>query len=260
MKRIFYVSSLFYILSFPAHSQLNPGGFHANFGVDADTRAGSLKYGPVTGNISSDDWFDGSGKSGKGVLDTSNASYFRSLLQSNKNISFTKNMAVPLFSPIKNILWLDAIYMRDYIAATGSDSTAFGTAAKNGDDPRNWNGKPTNIPSKTDFVDTYAHFRRDGRHVKDSLWFFTGVSTLSTQGDRYFDVELFKNSVSYNPITGVFSSSGTSFGHTEWIFDPLGNIIQTGDLIIAVSYSGGAPEIDVRIWVSKLTYNNTKPV
>ena len=248
------------LLSLNSYSQLSLGGLHSNFGVDADSRAGSFKYGPsVSGIISTDDWFAGSGNAGRGVLDTTLASYYRSLLQSNKNICFTKNMSVPLFSPIKNCLWLDAIYMRDFTAATGSDSTAFGSAAKNGDDPRNWNGRATNIPGKTDFIDAYAHFRRDGKHIKDSLWFFTAVSTLSTQGERYFDIELFKNNVTYNPINGAFTTSGTSFGHTEWVFDAKGNIKQTGDLIIAVSYSGGAPVIDVRIWISKATYNTVSP-
>jgi hypothetical protein len=259
MPKVLSLLWISFILSSSCYTQLNVGGLHANFGVDADTRAASMKYGPVSGNNSTDDWFAPSGNAGRGVLDTSNAAYFKSQLQSNKNICFTKNMAVPLFSPIKNILWLDAIYMRDYIAATGSDSTAFGSSAKNGDDPRNWNGTATNIPGKTDFVDAFAHFRRDGKRVKDSLWFFTGISTLATQGERYFDVELFKNNVTYNPITGAFTSSGTSFGHTEWIFDKFGNIIQTGDLIVAVSYSGGAPVIDVRIWVSKQTFNTVIP-
>ena len=123
------------LLSLNSYSQLSLGGLHSNFGVDADSRAGSFKYGPsVSGIISTDDWFAGSGNAGRGVLDTTLASYYRSLLQSNKNICFTKNMSVPLFSPIKNCLWLDAIYMRDFTAATGSDSTAFGSAAKNGDD------------------------------------------------------------------------------------------------------------------------------
>jgi len=92
------------------------------------------------------------------------------------------------------------------------------------------------------------------------LWLFTGVSTIGTKGDRYFDIELFKNQTSYNKTTGRFSTAGLSDGRTEWLFDPLGNIIQTGDLIISVSYkSGQAPDIDVRIWVSQATYLTAKP-
>ncbi|HUR11086.1 MAG TPA: hypothetical protein VM012_06940 [Flavitalea sp.] len=259
MKNLLLCSTLILITSGLLQAQLSNGGFHAKFGVDADTRTSSIKYGPETGPINSDDWF-ATKKGDKGVLDTTNAFLFRKLLQSNRNISFTKNMSVPLFSKINGMLWLDAIYMRDYTAGLGSDSTAFGTAAKNGVDPRDWDGKPTNIPGKTDFVDTYAHFRRNGTKLTDSLWFFTGISTVATQGERYFDVELFKNSVSYNKTSGTFASSGLSFGHTEWIFDPFGNILQSGDLIIAVSYnSGQAPVIDVRIWVSKTTFTSSKP-
>jgi hypothetical protein len=35
--------------------QLNNGGLYANFGVDADTRSNWMKYGLVTGAVSSDD-------------------------------------------------------------------------------------------------------------------------------------------------------------------------------------------------------------
>jgi hypothetical protein len=169
-------------------------------------------------------------------------------------------MNVPLYTKSNGILLLDAIYMRDHTSALGSDSTCFGSAAKNGVDPRVWDGRPSNIPAKTDFVDTYAHFRRNGTKAKDSLWFYTGVSTVGVQGERYFDIELFKNGVTYLPTSGTFNSAGTSFGHTEWLFDASGNIIQTGDLIIAVAYnSGSAPVIDVRIWVSKNTMTLSKP-
>ena len=169
-------------------------------------------------------------------------------------------MNVPLYTKSNGILLMDAIYMRDHTSALGFDSTCFGSAAKNGVDPRLWDGRPANVPAKTDFVDTYAHFRRNGTKVKDSLWFYTGVSTVGVQGERYFDIELFKNGVTYLPTSGTFNSAGTSFGHTEWLFDAFGNIIQTGDLIIAVAYnSGSAPVIDVRIWVSKLTLTASKP-
>ncbi|HEY8898366.1 MAG TPA: hypothetical protein VIM79_26240 [Niastella sp.] len=238
--------------------QLNTGGFHAGFGVDADTKAGYLKYGPVTGSISSDDWFSSSIASGSNVIDTSNAAYYRSLLQAGNNISFSKRMSVPLYTNVSGKIWLDAIYTRDYI--TGStDTSTFTGGGKNGDDPAVWHGIASSIPDKTDLVDVYGHMRRNGINVHDSLWFFTGVSTVGTAGARYFDIELYKNKITYNPATGNFSTGGPNAGHTQWVFDAAGNITQTGDMIVAVSYSSGAPTVEVRIWISRTTYNNVTP-
>jgi hypothetical protein len=109
-------------------------------------------------------------------------------------------------------------------------------------------------------VDVYAHMRRDGPNVTDSLWLFTGVSTVGTSGTRYFDIELYKKNFGYNSISGTFTTAGTDAGHTQWLFDAAGNIIQTGDLILAVTYSpGSAPVVDVRIWVSSTTFTTINP-
>src|SRR5688572_15315488 len=67
-------------------AQLANGGFHANFGVDADTKSDYIKYGPITGSVQSEDWFSTNGGS-RGVIDTSNASVYQSLLMQNKNIA-----------------------------------------------------------------------------------------------------------------------------------------------------------------------------
>jgi hypothetical protein len=238
--------------------QLNTGGFHAGFGVDADTRAGYLKYGPATGAISSDDWFASPTASGTNIIDTSNAATYRSLLQAGNNISFSKRMAVPLYTNVNGRIWLDAIYTRDYI--TGStDSTTFTGGGKNGDDPANWHGIASSIPDKTDLIDVYGHMRRNGINVHDSLWFFTGAAIVGTSGSRYFDVELYKNNITYNRATGNFGTGGPDAGHTQWVFDASGNITQTGDMIVAVSYSSGAPTVEVRIWISNTTYNTITP-
>ncbi|HEV3249441.1 MAG TPA: hypothetical protein VGZ71_00710, partial [Puia sp.] len=90
--------------------------------------------------------------------------------------------------------------------------------------------------------------------------FFTGVSTVGTAGSRYFDIELYKNNFSYNSSTGVFTSAGPDAGHTQWKFDASGNIIQTGDMIVAVNFvPGTAPVVDVRIWVSQTTFSTVTP-
>ncbi|HVU57306.1 MAG TPA: hypothetical protein VHD83_19725 [Puia sp.] len=253
---------LFAMSCFPfgAAGQLNNGGRYANFGVDADTRSNYMKYGLLTGAVSSDDWFAPS-LTGNNVIDTSNAAIYLSLLQGGSNFSFNKRMSAPLYSRIGGRLWLDAVYGRDFSAAASlKDSTTFTVASKNGDNPSNWMGGVSSFPDKNDLIDVYAHMRRDGVTVHDSLWLFTGVSTYGVNGSRYFDIELYKNNFSYNATTGKFTTAGTSAGHTEWLFDPMGNVTQTGDMILAVTYSPGtAPVVDVRIWVSQATWSMVSP-
>jgi len=241
-------------------AQLTNGGTDAYFGIDGDTRNNYVKYGNSSGFILSDDWFSAFPGS-YNVIDTSNAAFYLSQLQSGLNLAFNKRMSVPLYSKMNGKLWLDAVYGRDFIATSPLfDSTVFTIAAKNGDNPTNWSGGKSNIPDKNDLLDVYAHMRRDGTDVHDSLWFFTGVSTVGTSGSRYFDIELYKKDLSYNSPTGVFSTAGTEAGHTEWKFDASGNIIQTGDMIVAVNYTpGSAPVVDLRIWVSSTTFTTTTP-
>ena len=102
-----YVIVFLIVLHLEGLCQLNTGGFHAGFGVDADTKAGYLKYGPVTGTISSDDWFSSPTASGTNVIDTTNATYYRTLLQAGNNISFSKRMPVPLYTNVSGKIWLD---------------------------------------------------------------------------------------------------------------------------------------------------------
>jgi hypothetical protein len=239
-----------------ANSQLNNGGLYANFGVDADTRANYMKYGLVTGTVTSDDWFAPSGF-GNNVIDTSNWATYLAQLQSGANIAFSERMSKLLYAKVSGKLWLDAAYGRDYTSAgSAKDSTVFAIASKNGQDPNTWNGTISSVPSKDDLIDVYAHMRRDGQTVYDSLWLFTGASIYAVTGSSYLDVELFKKNISYRASTGTFTSAGTAGGHSEWLFDASGNITQTGDLILAVTFNPGAPPaIDVRLWVSTNTYN-----
>jgi len=262
MKKLYPVGIILWFLSLSqfAFAQLSDGGINAYFGIDGDTRSYRVKYGPSIGMIASDDWFSPT-PSTKNVIDTTNAAYYALHLSMDENLAFSKRMSVPLFSKINGKLWLDAVYGRDYLATSPlTDSNAFTIACKNGDNPGNWVGGSTNFPDKNDLVDVYAHMRRDGTNITDSLWFFTGVSTVGTSGSRYFDIELYKKDFSYNGGTGVFTTAGTEAGHTEWIFDASGNIIQTGDMIVAVNYSpGSAPVVDLRIWVSDNTFNTAMP-
>lgn len=243
-----------------AHAQLNNGGLYALFGVDGDSRTNWMKYGSPTGPIASDDWFAPSG-TGNNVIDTTGSAAYRTLLEAGANISFNQRMSALLYAKVNGKLWVDAVYGRDYEAASSlKDSTTFTSADKNGGNPNSWTGGVTNTPDKNDLVDVYAHMRRDGVTVHDSLWLFTGVSTYGTTGSSYFDVELYKNSFTYNAATGTFSSAGPDAGHTQWLFDNAGNILQTGDMIIAVNYSPGVPPVvDVRIWVSRTTISTKVP-
>ncbi|MBV4357267.1 hypothetical protein [Pinibacter aurantiacus] len=260
MKKNFKQLLFLLLLSSPlaGFSQLSNGGINAYFGIDGDTRGNYVKYGPLTGFISSDDWFSGIA-SGQNVVDTSNASYYRTVLSGGGNISFNKRMSVPLFSRVNGKLWLDAVYGRDYACTNPLfDSTVFASSAKNGDNPGNWGGTTSNIPNKTDLVDVFAHMRRDGSSVYDSLWLFVGASTVGTNGSRYFDIELYKDSFNYKG--GTFISKGPDAGHTQWKFDAAGNITQTGDMILAVNFNPGAPPVvDTRIWVSNSTFTGTIP-
>lgn len=242
-----------------SYAQLNSGGLYANFGVDADTCSNYMKYGLVTGAVASDDWF--SPLSPNSIIDTSNAAYYLSLLKTGVNVSFTQRMSVPLYSKINGKLWLDAAYARDYTAASSTkDSTTFTSACKNGDNPSNWSGGVSSFPNKNDLIDVFAHMRRDGSTIHDSMWLFTAVSTLGTTGSAYFDVELYKNSFSYNQTTGVFTTAGPDAGHTQWLFDASGNLTQTGDMILAVDFTPGLPPVvDVRIWVSQATWSTVTP-
>lgn len=256
--------------SFVLNAQLQNGGSHAGFTIDGDTRVGYAKFGPSSASaFNNDDWFLPSayGGTGIGVLDTTGTSGYKTSLQAKQNISFTRRMSKPMFTVVNNKLWLDAIYSRDYSlnytsgVITGPDSTCFGNSAKNGLNPNtNWQGTNASFTNKTDLVDGFAHMRRDGTSVYDSLWMFFGVSTLGTNGDRYYDIELFKKQCNYNSTTGYFSTAGTEGGHTEWKFDANGKVTQTGDMIIAVTFSPGtAPVIDMRIWVSTTTYSTVTP-
>lgn len=258
------------VFSCALNAQLQSGGSHAGFAVDADTKVGYSKFGPSTATtFNNDDWFLPNAYSGTGigVIDTNGTSTYLTSLQAKNNISFSLRMSKPMFSVVNNKLWLDAIYARDYSlnytsgTITGPDSTAFSNSAKNGLNPNsNWQGGAFSFTNKTDLVDGFAHMRRDGTSIHDSLWIFFGVSTLGTNGDRYYDIELFKKQCSYNASTGNFSTAGTEGGHTAWTFDSNGEVTQTGDMIIAVTYSPGtAPVIDMRIWVSPSTYSTVSP-
>jgi hypothetical protein len=105
LRALFLIAGIFPL---SASAQLTNGGINAYFGVDGDTHSNYVKYGPITGLIPSDDWFSSS-LSGNNIIDTSNASFYLSLLQTGNNIGFNKRMSVPLYSKLNGKLWLDAV-------------------------------------------------------------------------------------------------------------------------------------------------------
>lgn len=248
------------------------GGSHIGFTIDADTKVGSSKFGPPSSAIyHDDDWFSLAPYNGRGrnVIDTSNSFYYKTQLQTGANISFVKRMSVPPYAVIPYGMlpdgtplarfWADAVYFRDQAK---TDQTSFTKAAKNGDDPNVWPGGSTSVGDKTDLVDTYAHVRTSGLNpMTDSVWFFAGVSTVGISGARYYDIEVYREPISYDGTSGKFTSLGTSQGHSEWTFDAAtGKVTQTGDIIISVTYDNrGAPVIDFRIWVNQAIVTTVTP-
>ncbi|RYZ19359.1 MAG: hypothetical protein EOP49_48525, partial [Sphingobacteriales bacterium] len=190
---------------------------------------------------------------GLGVIDPTGYMNYGMQLYQGKNISFTKGMSKPKFSIVDGRMWIDAIYARDYVkGANTKDTTAFSNA-RIAQNPNQWSAGPTSTDANSDIVDAYAHFRRDGATMSDSLWFFGGITTIGSGNSRYADFELYKNGISYTQQNG-FVSAGLANGHTEWLFDPFGNVIQSGDILVTVRYTNNnTPLVDVHIWVAKTT-------
>ncbi|HKO79237.1 MAG TPA: hypothetical protein VJU78_02540, partial [Chitinophagaceae bacterium] len=250
-----------------SYAQLDSMGSHVNFTIDGDTKTGYSKFGPPIGTVNdNDDWFSVNPYSGIGrsIIDTSNAEYYKARLQAGENFTFVKRMSVPVYAviypPMPPKFWVDALYSRDNAYLT--DSSIFSTGAKNGGNPNNWPGGVGNVPVKTDIIDAYAHTRTSGINpTTDSVWFMAGVSTVGTNGSRYFDIEVYRENFSYDKTTQKFVTPGTANGHSAWTFDASGNVTRTGDIIISVTYNpGSAPLIDYRIWVSDSTFANVSPV
>ncbi len=205
MKHFLPLIVLLAINSTYVNAQLSNGGTLANFTIDADTKVGYAKFGTTTLlAYDNDDWFLPAAYSGtgKGVIDTTGASAFRTSLMAGNNISFSRRMNVVNNTVVNGRIWVDGLYVRDYIGSNidslnmSYDSTTFGNAAKNAGDPNtNWNVGTQTIPSKVDLIDGFAHLRRDGSSPSDSLWMNFGISTLGVLGTRYYDIELFKKLV-----------------------------------------------------------------
>ena len=252
--------ALHIILLFPLFlsAQITSPVIRANFGLDADVRYNFFNLVWLPGN---DDWF-GNGALGSGyhVIDTTGAASIVSGYSTNatsKGYAFARGMRYPVLSTIGGRILYDASYVRDY---RGTDTTSFSGGNKNAQSPQLWSTAISPVLSKNDITEVYLHVRRDGTNPTDSLWFFGAVGILGTNGDRYFDFELYQTDINFNGTTRKFENYGPDYGHTTWKFDASGNITQLGDIIFTAEYgNAGLNFIEARVWVKKTDITTVSP-
>jgi hypothetical protein len=238
----------------------NTGCVGANFGIDADLYSGLLQFG-THGSVSATgtlDWFQGS--TGKGVISQTNAATLQSQLQAGGNPAVEVRMSYPIFSRVDNKLWVDAVYGRDYFGGTGfTDATSYTSSAKNAQDPGIWPTGPANVLGKNDLIDVAGFMLRDGPFNSSDLWFHGLAVRAEPGGSAYLDFEFYVAELNYNSATG-FSTGGPDLGHTAFLFDGTGNVTRLGDLIFNTSMINGGTTaaVELRIWVSKATYDAWK--
>lgn len=234
-------------------AQITGPVIRANFGVDGDLRSNYFTGLVQSGN---DDWFRFPGSTGGGqfVIDTTGAVALMANYVSNpasRRLPFVKGMRFPAYSVINNRLLVDAVFVRDY---HGDDSTIFAAGSnKNGMNPVDWSTPVSqSIPDKNEILDIMLHVRRAGPNLTDSLWLVGGISIENTNGNRYFDFEMYQTDIYYNRPTRSFFNYGPDAGHTSWKFDAAGNMTAPGDIILTAEYSSSAlTAIEARIWINR---------
>lgn len=239
------ISVLFFVQT--TQAQITTPIIKAGFGVDGDLSSNFFNGAVQAGN---DDWFLNS--TGNFVIDTTGAAAIRAQYNSNANsrlIPIIKRMQMPQFSIVNNRLMFDAVFVRDH---HGDDSTVFAsTSNKNGMSPVSWTCPVAqSVPDKNEILDVYMHVRRDGTQNTDSLWMFGAIAIENTNGNRYFDFEMYQTDLTYNKTTRVFSGYGAQAGHTSWEFDASGNVTRAGDIIFTAEFSGSSLSLlQARVWV-----------
>jgi Secretion system C-terminal sorting domain len=249
-------TALLFLLSITSYyistAQITTPVIKANFGVDADLRA-NYYNGAV--NSAVDDWYNnGTLGTGQFVIDTIGAAGIVSGYATNpasRMLPFSRLMEPLPYTTVNNRLVIDAIFNRDH---HGTDSTVYAAGSnKNGMNPVTWTCPVAqNIPDKNDILDAFTHLRRAGPNVTDSLWMFGGISIVNTTGNRYFDFELYQTDIYYDRSTRTFKNYGPDEGHTSWIFDASGNVLQSGDIIFSVEFGSSVITlVEARIWVNQ---------
>jgi hypothetical protein len=248
------------------NAQLSPGA-PANFGIDGDIRSDYRLSGSFSA-AGTHDWFKNTTGTGIGLIDITNSASVTSSLAAGNNLAFSKGMSVPSFSVQSSKLMLDARYGRDYFGLDKSDSTSFKGSMTNVMNPATWETEPTgaSVLDKNDLIDVYVHMRRDGTVINGAssshLIATMGAATVANNGNRFIDIEFYRDSILYNKTTGLFTNVGnaTTGGHPAWTFNADGTVNQPGDVMIGFSYTGsGIDEINVFLWVSYSTYSTRNP-
>lgn len=228
------------------------------FGVDADAQSNIFIDATSSCSDCDDWWYDQllSGGNGLFVIDTAGAGAIVAGYLANPaathNVPFYRKMRYQAFEQHDERTLIDAIFVRDY---HGSDQTAFVDGSnKNADHPTDWRGDTKSVLAKNDILDVYCHIRRVGTNydTSDPLWLFGAVAVEGTNGDRYFDFEMYQTDIFYTRSTTRFTGYGPDAGHTAWKFDAAGNVTQPGDIIFAANFStSGLTDIEARIWIDK---------
>lgn len=257
MKKL-AIHIVFLLLPVFLSAQITSPMVRANFGLDADLRHNFFNGSVLAGT---DDWFSfNDAGAGVFVIDTTGAaSIFSTYTTSaaSRLRSFARGMRFPLLSTINGRIYYDASFVRDH---RGTDTTGFAGGLKNGQSPQQWSSVVSPVLAKNDITEVFLHVRRNGTNPTDSLFFFGGIGLLGTNGDRYFDFELYQTDISYNPANGQFINAGPDFGHSTWRFNASGQITQLGDIIFTAEYgNAGLSFIEARIWIEKTAITTVNP-
>jgi hypothetical protein len=238
------------------NAQITTPVVRGKFGVDADVQNFWFNNAAYAAQ-SNDDWYHRNGAPASStttfVIDTTGAGAIVANYNAGIGLTtpFYRKMRYPAFSVIDGTkTMIDAVFVRDYHDA---DTTAFSLGSnKNAMSPAEWGAETNNIPDKNDILDAYVHVRREGptASIADTLWMFGALALENTNGNRYFDFELYQTDIFYTRSTSSFTGYGPDGGHTTWKFDAAGNVTQVGDIIFSASYgSTTLSSIEARIWI-----------
>ena len=230
----------------------------AGTGIDGDV------YSNIPNTTTHDDWFHG-GAGGSNLIDTADGSVLKTFFQTasnqSTNWSFFERSAYKLWAEVNGNLYVIGGYSRDNVGGAGvGDSTVFTNGSKNGDDPSSWGTTIAGVgATKSDILDVYTAFRREGTTVQGDLWLQGAVSVIGTSGSRFFDFEYNQTKITFDQTNG-FGNLGPNEGHTSWGFDINGKIDTVGDLILACEFDNtGLIDTALRMWVRRSDFNTVTP-
>jgi Secretion system C-terminal sorting domain len=254
------ICAILLIAGLGAQAQNNPN-VRASFGIEGDMYANKRDFGTFMGS-GTNDWFKTSNTPagvGVGIIDTNGRAAINAAFTNvaARNVSFTKGMSCKAYSVINNKLYTDAGYIRDNHK---TDPSAYITSNKNGQNPSVWQGGTSQVNAKDDILDGMVAYARNGNTLSDSLWMMGAISLIGTNGSHYFDMEFYQTDFAYGESSQIFTGVGPDAGHTSWIFDNNGKVIQMGDFIVASTFNNfGITDLEFRIWVNITTYQNVIP-